>query len=240
MSASNEYSHTWFEQFLRPIPPRQTQREIEFLSRQLPLPRYGKILDLCCGEGRHAGELARFGYDVTGVDANEHALSVARQRIGPAAQWLIGDMRQLHRINDRFDAVTCLWQSFGFFDEQTNAAVLGSMAGLLNPGGRIILDIYNRDFFQIHQGTRTFETAGGVRVSETKELAGRRLRVRLDYADTAQVDQFDWEVFTPAELNDVAGSIGLRSMLACSGFDEALPPAPERPRMQIVLQADRS
>jgi SAM-dependent methyltransferase len=236
----NAYSSTWFEQFLRPIPPAQTQREIQFLLPQLPLPRYRRILDLCCGEGRHAGELARLGYDVTAIDANEHALAVARQRIGNAARWIAGDMRQLDRLTDRFDAVICLWQSFGYFDEVTNVAVLRSMAKLLAPGGRLILDVYNREFFQRNQGTRTFETAGGMRVTETKELTGRRLRVRLDYASVAQVDQFDWEVFTPAELSDVARSMGLRRLLACSGFDEASPPAPELPRMQIVLQADGS
>jgi hypothetical protein len=50
----NQYSTTWFEVFLQPIQPVQTEREIAFIARWLPPPAYMTVLDLCCGQGRHA------------------------------------------------------------------------------------------------------------------------------------------------------------------------------------------
>lgn len=74
---ANEYSADWFRIFLSRIPAEQTAREVEFLRRQLPLPSHGRVLDLCCGAGRHALPLARAGYCVLGVDRDEAAIARA-------------------------------------------------------------------------------------------------------------------------------------------------------------------
>jgi SAM-dependent methyltransferase len=75
----NEYSPTWYELFLQPIAPEQTEREAAFVARWLPQPAYSAVLDLCCGPGRHARALAGRGYRVTGVDTNTAALAAARR-----------------------------------------------------------------------------------------------------------------------------------------------------------------
>src|SRR5579862_945401 len=57
----------------------------------------GKVLDLCCGPGRHAVEFAKHGFDVTGVDGSEFLLDRARERArdaGVSVQWLHQDMRR--------------------------------------------------------------------------------------------------------------------------------------------------
>lgn len=69
------YSRQWFDTFLEPIPVDQTAREIEFLARSLIQPTYTKIFDVCYGMGRHARELSKHGYQVTGLDTNEYALA---------------------------------------------------------------------------------------------------------------------------------------------------------------------
>ena len=77
---TNTYSSIWFQLFM----PRQTEEltrnEVAFLTRQLPLPRYRRVLDLCCGLGRHAIGLAGQGYEVTGLDRDEAAIAEARRR----------------------------------------------------------------------------------------------------------------------------------------------------------------
>ena len=147
----NTYSNHWFELFPITVPAAQTAREIDFLARNLFQPAYKTVLDVCCGTGRHARELSALGYRVTGFDANEYALELAR-RTDPDTNYVQGDMRELDALTETFDAVLCLWQSFGYFDDETNANVLAQMARRANPRGCVILDIYNRAYFETRQG----------------------------------------------------------------------------------------
>ena len=123
-----------------------------------------------------------------------------------------------------------MWSSFGFYDDATNDAVLAAMRAKLRPGGRLVVDTWNRDFFEPRQGERVLERAGR-RVIETKRVVGNRMRVRLDYGGET-VDELDFRLYGPEELEQ-----GLELVLACRRFDEALPPTEDEPRMQLVLVA---
>lgn len=236
MTAANFYSPTWFETFLLGYSPAQTEAEIGFLARHLPLPAYRGVLDLCCGTGRHALPLSQLGYEVTAVDLNPYALAEAA-RNDPTGKVLFiqGDMRDISSIDGTFDAALILWQSFGYFDAETNANVLRQIHHKLRPGGRFILDIYHRAFFEAHQGERTF-SADGKEVTESKRMVGDHLHVTLDYGPTSPPDSFEWQLYTPEEICALAGGIGFRTLVACTGFDESIPPSPKAPRMQIVLE----
>jgi SAM-dependent methyltransferase len=230
----NEYSQRWIDTFLRTQDPDQTAREIAFLQHQLPLPRYRQILDVCCGAGRHSVALRSLGYDVTGIDRDPTLIEVARAAC-PTGEFLAMDMRDLNRLMPRrFDAVICLWQSFGHFDSTANDAFLQQVSELLTADGRFILDIYHREFFEAHQGTRAFDR-NGTKVTETKRVIDGRLHVQLRYEDGAG-DQFDWELFTPADLSIRAGQAGFRIVSAISGFDPTVGASADTPRMQIVLE----
>jgi SAM-dependent methyltransferase len=183
-------------------------------------------LDLCCGEGRHALRLAALGYNVTDVDQSD--------LVAPAGfRFIRRDMRGLHDFGP-FDGVISMWQSFGYFSDTENRQLLRSIASQLNPCGRLVLDIYNREFFENHQGTREF-TRAGVTIIETKRMAGGRLSVSLDYGG-GQVDRFEWQVYTQDEIRAAAGEAGLARVLACTSFDETQPPSAGQPRMQLVFE----
>ena len=153
----------------------------------------------------------------------------------PAAHFIIADMRGLSALRGPFDAAVCLWQSFGYFNSDTNAAVLRDIAGLLRPGGRLVLDVYHRGFFERHDGERTLEVDGRS-VTERRRLEGERLMVRLSYDDAGADDEFTWQLFMPDELIALASSTGLSAVIACSGFDEAAPASDQVPRYQLILQ----
>jgi hypothetical protein len=104
----------------------------------------------------------------------------------------------------------------------------------LRSGGRVILDLWNQEFFAAHQGERELETAGGV-VRESKCLNGDWLRVQLDYPGGAH-EEFEWQLFTPAKMISLAQSVGLALLLVCTGFDSTITPSPAKPRIQFVLE----
>ena len=235
----NEYSNSWFRCFLDSIDPDQTRREVDFLARQIPVAHYRNVVDLCCGSGRHARLLAARGYRVTGVDHNMTALSAAR-RAGAGAgpldvAYTVGDMRDPNALPDATDAVVCLWQSFGYFDQTTNRQVLANIAGRLPVGGRLVLDLYNRDYFVTRQGTER-ASRGGDGISQTRTMCGPRLVVELRYPDTDDTDTFDWHLYTPAELENLAATCGLATVLACAEWNEAVGPTPTKGRMQFVFE----
>lgn len=234
MLSPNTYTPTWFELFLASQSPEQTAREVDFLTRVLP-PLPARILDVCCGHGRHAGPLADAGYHVLGIDRDASAMERAQtlhDREGTA--FLTHDMTRLRELPGTFDAVVCMWQSFGYHDAATNADILRQMTELLSPGGRVVLDLYNLDFFVTRQGERT-TIQQGVEIVTRQHLNGDRLIVELEYRDRDERETFDWQVFTPETITALAATLGLDRALACTSFDESQPPSPDTPRMQIVF-----
>jgi hypothetical protein len=113
-------------------------------------------------------------------------------------------------------------------------AVLAELHRVTMPNGTLILDLYNRDHHAVHIGERTIDR-DGERIHESRTMAGDRLRVALRYERAAIGEEFEWQLYTPADLVSVAGSVGFRLRTACADFDERVAPAAERPRMQIVF-----
>jgi len=140
----------WFERFfdadyvalLRDTNPlRATRRQVDFLVRSLRLPAGARVLDVPCGYGRHAAELARRGFHVVGVDLSRAMIAEARRRWteGNNLRFMRKDMRRL-RVTGEFDAVINMYTSFGYFSPRANVAALRRLTRALRPGGLILID----------------------------------------------------------------------------------------------------
>jgi SAM-dependent methyltransferase len=236
---ANAYSRLWFETFLRTQAPEWTAREVALVTRQAPLPAYRSLLDVCCGEGRHAIPLAEQGYAVTGFDRDSVALAVAHERaeaMKVPVRLVEGEMRTLAaKVAGPFDVCVCLWQSFGYFDAATNEDILRQMRDLLRPGGRLILDIYHLGYFSTHQGVSAQERNGRTITTSTR-LDGKRLSVEINYGPGVAPDRMEWELYTPEAIQALAAGHGLRTILACALCDETQPPSPDVIRMQLVFE----
>ncbi|MFL6518747.1 MAG: class I SAM-dependent methyltransferase [Chthoniobacterales bacterium] len=233
MTAPNSYSRHWFEFFDTPIGAQRTAREVDFICSVAPLPEFRRVLDICCGMGRHARALAGRGYSVTGVERDPGAIAKARE-LGGGPDYVDADVREYQPATSAFDVATIMSQSFGFFDNETNRELLGRLARGIRQGGRILLDLWSPNFFNAHQGEWTFETPSGV-VREEKRIDHGRLLVHLTYPDGAE-ENFDWQLFTPAQMKSFAESVELTLVSACTNFDAAEMPSAENPRIQFVLQ----
>lgn len=233
--ARNEftYSQIWYETFLETIPEAATLAEVAFVRRHFPVARFSSLLDLCCGTGRHAGHLAATGYTVTGVDENTAALAIARERF-PAIEFHPLDMRRLRSLAMTFDGVINLWHSFGYFDEETNLDILRAVYELLAPGGRFLIDIYNREHFASLPAVSESQR-GGRTIQTTRTWEGNRHRVRLVY-DGGLEETIEWIMYSPSEFSALCAQAGFQPVLACAWFDESIEISPAHARMQFLLE----
>lgn len=220
---ANEYSQLWQSTFARTIPGEQTDREVAFLERWLPR---GDVLDVCCGFGRHALRLQAHGYRVVGLERDPRVAAAAAREGLEVVQ---ADMRDLATaVRGDFDGIVSMWSSLGFYDDETNEAVLAAMRAKLRDGGRLVVDTWTPGFHRARQGEHVLERAGR-RVRETKRVVGDRMLIALDYGAGA-VDELDFRLYHPEEL---AGELEL--LVACCRFDEDEPPRDDEPRMQLVF-----
>jgi D-alanine-D-alanine ligase len=123
-----------------------TRQEIDLFLGLLPLAQHAHILDVCCGQGRHALELARRGFaNVAGVDRSAFLLEQARARAalaGLPVKFHEGDARTIPVASEGFDAVLVLGNSFGYFESfSEDEAMLCDIRRVLRPTGSLLLDV---------------------------------------------------------------------------------------------------
>lgn len=141
----------WYEEFFRgvtmdfwrqAVPADWTADEVRFLEKWAGVAKGGTFLDALCGFGRHALELARKGYRVTGIDISPEAIEemanfAKAEKL--AVRGILGDVLKMPPF-DPCDAAYCLGNSFGYFDHAGMAAFVAGIAAALRPGGRFIVD----------------------------------------------------------------------------------------------------
>jgi len=182
--------------------PERDRQEVARLIEILGLPAGARVLDVPCGQGRHAHLLAEAGFDVDGLDYSADLLEIAKRRgTGRTLRYTRGDMRKLPaRWTGRFDAVLNLFTSFGFFtDPRDDRRVIGEFARVLAPDGVLVwhggsrdgvmAKFLDRDWWRSDDGTligheRSFDPLSGVMTIRTswegpKARGEREHRIRL-------------------------------------------------------------
>jgi len=127
---------------------RLAEKEVQQVVTLLHPRDEAHILDLCCGYGRHSIPLAQRGFHVSGVDISgkqiQHAREVAR-KAHTQLDFHVADARKLN-FNEAFEVVVIMFVSFGFFkDDHENKEVLQGVFRALKPGGKLLLDFWNRE-----------------------------------------------------------------------------------------------
>lgn len=139
-----------------------TQFEIDRIIAAAGLEHNDRILDLCCGQGRHALELARRGFRfVTGVDRSRYLIRLARKRATSENLQVAfheGDARKFRSRRESFHCVSLLGNSFGYFErEEDDAAVVEAIKRVIVSRGVLVMDIVNGDWMRENFQPRTWE-----------------------------------------------------------------------------------
>lgn len=113
-------------------------RGLRLRGLALAPPREGMaVLDVGCGTGLHLRLYGGHGCRLYGVDSSESMLSVARRRLGDAADLRLGDASALPFEDRSFDLVICMLVLHEMGGKARSAA-LGEMGRVLKPGGRVL------------------------------------------------------------------------------------------------------
>lgn len=139
-----------------------TVKEVNMLVRVACLEPNDRILDLCCGQGRHCLELARRGFHhVEGLDRSRYLVRLARKRAKQQqlpVSFHEGDARKARFPENSFHCVTLFGNSFGYFErEDDDLAVLERVKRVLVSGGTTAMDLVDGDWMRAHFDARTWE-----------------------------------------------------------------------------------
>ena len=232
----DDYLHFYAAQLTDEHNERDTDDIVAFLD----LRPGDRVLDAPCGHGRISERLARRGMDVVGVDASTVFLEVARSS-GAGVQYLHGDLRALP-VDGPFDAALSWFTSFGYFDDDGNQQVLREYRRVLRSGGRLLIEMHNRDEF-VRRFTpapfsHTTHVGDDVRIDTTEfDCVEGRIETDRVVVRGGQVRRSHHSVRLPTITE-------LRAWLADAGFTSAAfsardggPPSIFRPRLVVIATA---
>lgn len=166
-----------------PVAHRAAEREAAFIWQALRVKPPSRLLDVPCGAGRHAVELASLGYEVCGVDITAAALEEARlvaARRGVGIEWHERDMRDLP-WRESFDGAYCYFGSFGYFDDEGNQRFLEAVHATLRPGARFVLETHVAELILPRFLNQGWERVGGLTLMEHRRYDETSGRVETDW-----------------------------------------------------------
>jgi len=142
-----------------------TNQEVKLFTDVLKLSPDDKILDLCCGHGRHTIEFAKKGYkNIEGLDRSHYLIQRAKTAMnkeGLNIRFREGDARKLPYATDTFDAVLILGNSFGYFETvRDDLRVLKEVSRVLKPWGKLLVDVADGNYLKTNYKPRSWEWIG--------------------------------------------------------------------------------
>jgi D-alanine-D-alanine ligase len=162
---------------------RITKEEVDLFLDILKPDKESRILDLCCGQGRHSLEMARRGFvGVEGLDRSRYLIRKAKAKAKEEnlpVRFREGDARNLPYPSDTFDFVMIAGNSFGYFDNPNDdVRILREVFRVLKPYGKVLLDLADGDYLSKNYQKMSWEWIDKKRlVCRERELSSDKTRL---------------------------------------------------------------
>jgi D-alanine-D-alanine ligase len=162
---------------------RITKEEVDLFLDILKPDKESRILDLCCGQGRHSLEMARRGFiNVEGLDRSRYLIRKAKAKAKEEnlpVRFREGDARNLPYPSDTFDFVMIVGNSFGYFDNPNDdVRILREVFRVLKPYGKVLLDLADGDYLSKNYQKMSWEWIDKKRlVCRERELSSDKTRL---------------------------------------------------------------
>jgi SAM-dependent methyltransferase len=242
----------WFESafradYLRVYPHRDLEsarREVDFLIER---GIGGRVLDLCCGFGRHSMLLSERGVRVTGLDLSFDLLRAASRLQGfdahLAGRLVRGDAIRLPFRDASFDGVVNLFSSFGYFGPSNDERVLAEVARTTKSGGLAMFDLMNPSRVRATLVAQSRRSGEGFELVERRSLAEGGRRVVKDVELLLDGERRAWRedvrLYELDEFESLAERAALTVRARWGDFDRSAHCA-DSPRMIVETVRARS
>lgn len=174
--------------------------EVDFIEKEIQYQKHYQILDVGCGTGRHAIELAKRGYTVTGIDLSASQLARAQEKAdaaGVQVKFVAADARTLTFENEFELAIMLCEGAFPLMEtDEMNYQILAHIARALKSGGKLIFTTLNA-LFPLFNSIEKFMN------SNTTEGRSRD-------------NHFDLMTFRDQSVYEVRDDLGVQKILHCN------------------------
>jgi SAM-dependent methyltransferase len=217
------FNSPWYTQLYQHRTEQEAHEAVQLVRDIAGLSPGAKVLDLCCGFGRHAYALAEHGYQVTGLDGSDHLISIAKQRFPHEnVQYVIGDMRADYR-GAPYDAVVNFFTSFGYFDtHEENQLVIDTVAGSLASGGVFVIDFFNASLVRKTLKPESMNMVGETMIIQERRIEEPYVRKRITVNVPCSAEHtFEEQVrlYSPEELMSMIAHSGLHASTVYGSYE---------------------
>lgn len=222
---SREWYENWFDSPYYHILYKNRNNEeagkfLDNLVSKLKIEKGEKLLDLCCGKGRHSVYLNSLGFNVTGIDLSPHNISYCKKHESDTLSFYMHDMRRLFRTN-YFNVVLNLFTSFGYFErEHDNELSIQAAAKSLQPGGFLVIDFMNawrasNDLIPYHN-----KTVDGIEFHINKKIENGFIHKDITFSDKGKSYTYKEEVkvLVLSDFEGYMNNAGLKIIETCGNY----------------------
>lgn len=216
---TNFFSGLNCEMWERAVSSEWTTSEVDFLIETMEISPSNAILDVPCGYGRHAIELAKQGFQVTGIDISAEFLQTLQKRVDAdkLSVTLVHDDILTTEIDSLFDGAYCLGNSFGYVDYDGMNRFVANVAKALKPGARFVINSgLVAESILTHFPKTGHYVLGDltIDISNSYVIGESYMATELIYTkpDRSETHYFKHYVYTLSEIKRMLAKNGLRTI----------------------------